>query len=105
MPYDRTKDPFGSSPAARGDYGTRGRNIALSAADVDLSPYAYVRVFAPFAVASPMVRYVPVGNDDASPVTLSLAPGQSEVLPHPVRRLLGTTNGTAAGLEFLTSEQ
>lgn len=105
MPYDRTKDRYSSSPAGRGDYGTRGRNITLSTGDVDLDPYAYVRVFAPFAVASPVVRYVPVGNEDAAPVTLSLAPGQSEILPHPVRRLLGTANGTAAGLEFLTSEQ
>ncbi|QTL01897.1 hypothetical protein J5J86_13890 [Aquabacter sp. L1I39] len=105
MPYDKNKDPFYNSDVTRRDYGTRGRNITLSTADVDLNPYAYVRVFAPFTVAIPVVRYVPVGNTDAAPVTLSLAPGQAEILPHPVRRLLGTANGTAAGLEFLTSEQ
>ena len=103
MPYDETKHPFRDRGLGREQFGDWGSSFTVAAADVDLSPYAYVRVFAPATLVDPVLRYIPARNADAAPVDMPLVAGGAEVAPHVVRRILGSGNGSTAGIRILVS--
>lgn len=103
MPYDDTKHPFKDRAIGRRDFGDRGSSFTLAASDVDLTPYAYVRAFAPSSLTDPVLRYIPARNGDAEPVDMPLVAGGADVAPHVVRRILGSGNGSTAGIRILVS--
>ena len=105
MPYEEVKNPFHRDAPTAETYGTVGRNIAVTATPMPLVPYAYVRVRAPATSSAPVIKYLPARNADGAYVTVTLTPGAAEILPHLVREIAGTTLGTSADLEILTSER
>lgn len=95
MPYLAHKDPWRGSAVGPTSLGRSGALVTPS--DVsDLPRYARIRVFVPASLESAQIRILPLEQDDAAPLTLSLPGGQASVLEFLVRRVLET--GTTPGL-------
>lgn len=83
MAYDSSKDPF---------YNKGGINIARSAAaiaksdDTDLDQYAI-----PYCIAAGTIKFTPVGNDDADPISMTVPVGWQ--CPWQIKRLWDTGTG------------
>lgn len=84
MPYDNRQDRYEDQPTLRQTFGKTSRVITPGASDINPYPKTV------FLGASGNITYVPVGNADATTVTLvGLAPGQP--VPHRVRRVTSAT--------------
>ena len=102
MAYDLARDPMRGRRIGRSDYGTVGEHYTLGTADIVLTAYSFVEVFVPSTAAEPVyIYYVPVGQ--AGAIRKRLHPGTTHWLPHQVKTVRGTGNGSTAGLELLTT--
>lgn len=88
MPYDASKDPYANDRSAPTGFPKMGRVVTPSDS-VDLNPYAR----AIQVVAASNLKYLPSGNADDAPITVTGAP-VGYTPPHQVRRVLAT--GTTA---------
>lgn len=94
MPYDFNNDAWRSKYTASTGLGRTGALITPNDS-TDLAKYARVRVYTPSDASSPVIKIIPVENDDASPITLNLIPGTVTILEYIVRRVYSTgTTGT-----------
>jgi len=93
MPYSAANDPQAS--LGSGSLGTlesaRSAEVPTRSDTVDLTTYA--KAF--YCASAGVVKFIPVLNDDAAPITMTVVAGSYH--PIQVRRIFSTTTTVVAG--------
>ena len=93
MPYSAAQDPHAS--LSSGSLGTleSARSVAVPTRSDTTDFGTYAKAF--YCASAGVVKFLPVLNDDASPVTMTVVAGSYH--PIQVRRIWSTTTTVAAG--------